>query len=185
MPVTKLNRTWVCPPLLTDGRICQISTFRINDLAFLLLGNLRTKLIRKEQTIFRCLTSGLIQRFFRLVNPRPIKFRSFSASSSVSAQDIRYSSNRFNSVSAFSISGTVREQYINFRFVGKNYESRIKVGDQGETESGPVGKTRLMRVKKQFCPCQRAFPRHSDPIQTSLGRFKQPGETLQLHPMFS
>jgi len=33
---------------------------------------------------------------------------------------MRYSTSRFSSARAFSISGTVREQYISFRFVGWN-----------------------------------------------------------------
>lgn len=56
------------------------------------------------------LTSGCRQRFLRLVSPIPRKFSSFILSSSVSAHFIRYSSSRFSSARAFSISGTVREQ---------------------------------------------------------------------------
>ena len=55
-------------------------------------------------------TSGCMHKFFRLVNPSPVKLRSFSFSSSVSAASIRYSIKRRNSDNAFSISGTVREQ---------------------------------------------------------------------------
>ena len=62
-----------------------------------------------------------MHKFFRLVKPSPVKLRSFSFSSSVSAASIRYSIKRRNSDNAFSISGTVREQYTSFRLVGKNY----------------------------------------------------------------
>jgi hypothetical protein len=66
-------------------------------------------------------TSGCMHRFLRLVSPKPVKASSFSRCSSVSATDMRYPISRFSSESAFSISGTVREQYINLRFTGKNW----------------------------------------------------------------
>jgi hypothetical protein len=66
---------------------------------------------RREQLSVKGLhTSGCMQRFLRLVNPKPVKAFSFVRCSSVSATDMRYSTNRFNSERAFSISGTVREQ---------------------------------------------------------------------------
>jgi len=113
-----------------------------------------------------------MQRFFRLVNPRPVKLRSFSLSSSVSAEDIRYSISRFNSVSAFSISGTVREQYTNFRLVGKNYERNFEGENHEEMKVRPVGKTQLMTTGRQFSLCQRAFQGHNDPVET-LSEIKQ------------
>jgi hypothetical protein len=127
---------------------------------------------KKKGTSHHYLTSGLIQRFFRLVKPRPVKFRSFSLSSSVSAEDIRYSISRFNSVSAFSISGTVREQYTNFRLVGKNYGRRIEGENHRAKDARPVGKTQLMTTRRQFSLSQRAFQEHNDPIET-LSKSKQ------------
>lgn len=55
-------------------------------------------------------TEGCKHRFLRLVSPKPVKLSSFSRSASVSACSIRYAIRRLSSVSAFSISGTVREQ---------------------------------------------------------------------------
>ncbi len=63
-------------------------------------------------------TSGLMHKFFLLVKPRPVYASSFFFCSSVSAFAARYAISRFNSARAFSISGTVREQYMSFRRVG-------------------------------------------------------------------
>jgi len=75
-------------------------------------------------------------------------------------------------VSAFSISGTVREQYTNFRLVGKNYERRFEGGNHKEMESRPVGKIQLMTTRRQFSLCQRASQEHNDPVE-ALSEVKQ------------
>lgn len=125
MPITKLHRSRVRTAFLACRRVGEVTTPCIDDFTLLLLGNLdRDPAITQKKgynkNVYPCpiRTSGCMHRFFRLVKPRPMKFSSLSLCSGVSAHDIRYSTSLFNSERAFSISGTVREQYISLRFAG-------------------------------------------------------------------
>lgn len=128
MPITKLHRPRVRTAFLAYRRIGQVTTPCIDDFTLLLLGNLdrRSRIKQgKDAKTGSTRTSGCMHKFFRLVKPRPMKLSSFSLCSGVSAHDMRYFMSLFSSERAFSISGTVREQYISLRFVGWNCKERI------------------------------------------------------------
>lgn len=171
MPVTKLHRSRVRTAFLACRRVGEVTTTRIDDFTLLLLGNLNGEpaITQKkgydENTYpWPIRTSGCMHRFFRLVKPRPMKFSSFSLCSGVSAHDIRYFISLFNSESAFSISGTVREQYISLRFVGWNCrDHEISPCDANNKFDVPAGTIRSGIRVRQFSLSQKAFLGHSAP----------------------
>ena len=115
-------------------------------------------------------TSGCMHRFFRLVKPRPKKPSSFSLSSGVSAHDIRYFISLFSSERAFSISGTVREQYISLRFVGWNCTQEMSSCDVIlQSPDVPADMIRSGIRARQFSLSRKAFLGHSAPERPMMG----------------
>ena len=122
-------------------------------------------------------TSGCKHKFFRLVSPNPVKFRSFSFCSSVSARLIRYSISLFNSDKAFSISGTVREQYTSFRRVGWNYIRVIMNEVVSQLYDALAGMTQSTTTMTLSFPFPKAFPRRNGPIDMLI-RLTRPTSRL-------
>jgi hypothetical protein len=118
MPITKFHRPRIGSTFLTGCTIRKISATSVHHFPLLFFGDLHCIQTIDLEYQRRLLTSGWIHKFFLLVKPIPVYDRSFSFASGVSAHSIRYAMRRFSSAKAFSISGTVREQYINLRRVG-------------------------------------------------------------------